>query len=146
MGKPIMTQRRGKGSPSFRAPSHHFYAVSKYRNLNVKDADMLRGQIVEFVDDPSRSTLLARISFDDDTTAIVPAAEGTMVGDPVQVGIKASLDIGSVLPLSAIPEGYPIFNIEAQPGDGGSFVRASGGVAYIVSKEGYRVQVKLPSR
>ncbi|MBI1973744.1 50S ribosomal protein L2 [Candidatus Micrarchaeota archaeon] len=146
MGKPLITQRRGKGSPSFRAPSHHFYAVSRYRSIDSHDAGMLRGEVTEFIDDPSRTTLLARFVFEDGTESLVPAAEGLLTGDIIEEGTNAQPSIGNIMPLSSIPEGYPIFNLEAHPGDGGSLVRSSGGIAYIVSKEANRVLVKLPSR
>ncbi|MBI4214731.1 50S ribosomal protein L2 [archaeon] len=146
MGKPLISQRRGKGSPSFRSPSHHFKAVASYRRLDEQEKEKIGGEIVEFIDDPSRSVLLARISFEDGTEALVPAAEGLFIGSVIQEGAMAKPDVGAVLPLSAIPEGFPVFNIELQPGDGGSMVRSSGSLAYVVSKETGKVLVKLPSR
>jgi large subunit ribosomal protein L2 len=106
---------------------------------------MLRAQVMDLVDDPARSCLLALLRYEDDVEVPLPAAEGLAVGDTIEEGSGAGMGLGSIMPLSEIPEGYPIFNIEAGFGDGGSAVRASGACAFVVSKAGGKVLVKLPS-
>jgi large subunit ribosomal protein L2 len=54
--------------------------------------------------------------------------------------------MGNIMPLYRVPDGAYIYNIERNPGDGGRFVKAPGSYANVVSKEGNRVLVKLPSR
>lgn len=142
MGKPLMSQRRGKGSPSFRAPSHRFKAEVKYRNA---DGGLRRLEVLQLVDDPARTCLLMLLKYDDGEELLLPAPELVAVGDVLEEGGEARCDIGSILPLAKIPEGFPVFNIEARWGDGGAFARASGSCAFVVSKTGSRVLVKMPS-
>jgi len=145
MGKPLITQRRGKGSPSFKARSTRFKADVSYRNHDEREKDLIRFEVLDLVDDPARSALLMKVRYDDGQVLLLPAAEGIMVGQVLEEGYNASLNIGNILPLEKIPEGYPVFNIETVIGDGGSLVRSSGSAAFIVSKTGGQVLVKLPS-
>lgn len=140
MGKPLIVQRRGKGSV-FSAPSHRFKAEVQYRNA---DGDR-KMTVLDFIDDPGRSALLMLSEYDDGKEILLPAAEGLTIGDIIEEGGNVSLNIGNILPLEKIPEGYPIFNIETKVGDGGSLVRASGNCAFIVSKTGDKILIKLPS-
>ena len=143
----MISQRRGKGKPTFRAPSHRFKARAKYRSYDEREkTGKVRGEVMGFVDDPGRSSVLMKVLYDDGKEEAIPAAEGVFVGDILEEGISASLNVGCVLPLQKIPEGYPIFNIEAKVGDGGKIVRGSGACAYVVTKEPSRVLVKLPSK
>ncbi len=144
MGKPLIHQRRGKGSPAFRAPSTRFKVEVGYRPLD--KTGLLRGEVVEFIDNPAHTALLMRVAYEDGTQSIIPAPEGIFIGDTVYYGETAPLSLGNTLPLKSIPEGFPVYNIETRVGDGGSLVRASGGVAYVSSKEGDVVYVKLPSK
>ncbi len=140
-----MSQRRGKGSPSFKARSTWFKAEVTYRTYDEKEKGLLRFEVMELVDDPARSALLMRVKYEDGSELMLPAPEGIMVGQVLEEGYNASLGVGSIVPLEKVPEGYPIFNIETEIGDGGSLVRSSGSVAYVVNKLGGRVMVKLPS-
>jgi len=145
MGKPLISQRRGKGSPSFKARSTRFKAEVEYRTYDEKEKGLLKFEIISLVDDPARSALLMEVKYEDGTVLFLPAPEGVMVGQVLEEGYNASLGIGNILPLEKIPEGYPIFNIETVIGDGGSLVRASGAIAYVVNKSGDQILVKLPS-
>jgi large subunit ribosomal protein L2 len=145
MGKPLISQRRGKGSPSFKARSTRFKAEVSYRNSDKRENDKITFEVISLVDDPARSALLMNVKYDDGTVLMLPAPEGVMVGEVLEEGYNARLSIGNILPLEKIPEGYPIFNIETVVGDGGSLVRSSGSVAFIVSKSGNQVMIKLPS-
>lgn len=140
MGKPLIVQRRGKGGV-FRAPSHRFKADVQYRNMDGKRTMT----ILDFVDDPARSTLLMLAKYGDGKEIMLPAAEGMVIGDVLEEGADVALNIGSILPLEKIPEGYPVFNIEASVGDGGSIARSSGSCAFVVNKTADKVLVKLPS-
>lgn len=142
MGKPIMSQRRGKGSPSFTAPSHRFKAVAKYRSSS---NELHRFEVIDLVDDPGRSCLLMLMKYDDGTEWMLPAPENIAVGDVLEEGANARVDIGNILPLDRIPEGFPIFNVETRLGDGGAFARGSGNCAFLVSKSNRQALVKMPS-
>ncbi len=142
MGRPLIHQRRGKGSPSFKAPSHRFKTRAKY--IHTKD-QTITGVVTDLIDDPSKSTIVMKIKWEDGKTTEYLAPEGIGIGDEVRQGPDAGIAIGNVLPLEAIPEGIPIFNIEGVPGNGGSLVRSSGATSYIVSKDSKFALVKLPS-
>jgi large subunit ribosomal protein L2 len=86
-----------------------------------------------------------KIKFEDiEVLSIAP--EGVKVGDMIQCGTQAEIKTGNVLPLSQIPDGTIIYNVESKPGDGGKFARSSGGAARVLSKFGDKVKVMLPSK
>jgi len=66
-------------------------------------------------------------------------------GDVIEAGESVELKPGNITTLKNIPEGVPVCNVEAQPGDGGKFARASGTFALVVSHEEDRVLVQMPS-
>ncbi len=147
MGKLLRQQRRGKGSPAYKCPSHRYKAELSHRTYNdAEKYSAVRGEVMEFVDDPGRSAVLAFVRFEDGDKRHILAAEGMAVGDRIDSGAKAALGLGNVIPLSQIPDGAFIYNIELHPGDGGKLVRAPGAYATVVSREKDHVFVKLPSR
>ena len=74
------------------------------------------------------------------------ATEGTSVGREVKfTASKADCDLGNIMPIGNIPEGYPIYNIEIKPGDGGKMVRAGGSGAYVISHDQRNTIIRLPS-
>ena len=147
MGKLLLQQRKGKGSPSFRRPSHRFKANVVLRPYDdIERSGVLRGTVKGFIDDPGHSAILMRCAFENGNQLILIAPEGIAVGSNVQSGANAELSIGSALPLSKIPDGTPIYNIEANPGDGGKFARGAGTACSVISHEAKVVLVRLPSK
>jgi large subunit ribosomal protein L2 len=147
MGKKLIQQRLGKGSPSFRRPSSRCKADVEYRSLDeFEKSGKLSGEVIGFVDDPARSALLMEVKFENNESNILIAPEGAMIGDRIEVGAVAEVRAGNVLPLNSIPEGMPVYNIEITPGDGGKLVRSSGTTAFVVSHEEGLVTVRLPSK
>jgi large subunit ribosomal protein L2 len=143
MGRRIQGQRRGRGTSTFRAPSHRYKGELSHKRT--EDADVLAGEVVDVEHDPARSAPVARVEFEDDDQRLVLASEGIGVGDTVEVGISANIEPGNTLPLAEIPEGVPVCNVERQPGDGGKFARASGVNADLVTHERDAAIVQLPS-
>jgi len=143
MGRRIQGQRRGRGGPTFRAPSHRYKAELSHRK--VEDGDVISGQVVDIEHDPARSAPIAAIEFEDGDQRLVLAPEGIGIGDELQVGVSAEIAPGNTLPLAEIPEGVPVCNVERQPGDGGKFARASGVNAQLISHDRKIAVVKLPS-
>jgi large subunit ribosomal protein L2 len=143
MGRRIQGQRRGRGSSTFRAPSHRYKAELSHKRT--EDDDVLAGEVVDVEHDPARSAPVARVQFEDDDERLVLASEGVGVGDTLEVGISASIEEGNTLPLAEIPEGVPVCNVERQPGDGGKFARAGGVNADLVTHERDAAVVQLPS-
>ena len=146
MGKRIIPQRRGKGSPTFKAASHKRLEPIKYRKISNEEFNShFEGEIVELMHEPGRGSPLARVKFFDGLQKLILPAEGVSVGSKIYYGATADITEGNVLPLEAIPIRTPIFNIELRKGDGGKLVRASGGFAIVDSKDEKWVIVKLPS-
>jgi large subunit ribosomal protein L2 len=143
MGRRIQGQRRGRGTPTFRAPSHRYKADLSHRN--VEDADVVAGTVVDVEHDPARSAPVVAVEFEDGDRRLVLAPEGVGVGDEIQVGVSAAIEPGNTLPLAEIPEGVPVCNVEANPGDGGKFARASGVNAQLLTHERNVAVVQLPS-
>jgi large subunit ribosomal protein L2 len=81
---------------------------------------------------------------EDGTTHTLLAHEGLSIGAQIQFTTKSVIKPGNIVPLDAIPEGTPIYNIETSPGDGGKLVRSAGTYASVVS-HGDGVIIKLPS-
>ncbi len=145
MGKSLIQQRRGKGSTTFRAPSHRYRGAVRYPPLNYTKEGTIAGKVVEILHDPGRSAPVARVRFKDGVEKLIIAPEGLLVGQDVYVGPEAPIASGNSLPLAKIPEGTYVYDIEGRPGDGGKYVRAGGTYALVVSRERNRVMVQLPS-
>jgi large subunit ribosomal protein L2 len=152
MGRRIQGQRRGRGSPTFRAPSHRY--KSDLSHKHAEDEDTVSGTVVDIEHDPARSAPVAAVEFDDGGAQsdsgdgerrLVLVPEGVTVGDTLQVGVSAEIKPGNTLPLAEIPEGVPICNVESQPGDGGKFARASGTNAQLLTHDRDVAVVTLPS-
>jgi len=101
MGRRIQGQRRGRGGPTFRAPSHRYKAELSHKKL--EDVDTVSGEIVGIEHDPARSAPLAEIEFEDDDRRLVLAPEGVRVGETIQVGVSAEIKPGNTLPLARSP-------------------------------------------
>jgi large subunit ribosomal protein L2 len=143
MGRRIQGQKRGHGSPAFRAPSHRYKANLEHRKN--EDRDTVSGTVVGIEHDPARSAPVADVEFEDGDRRMVLAPEGITVGETLQVGVSAEIKPGNTLPLAEIPEGVPVCNVERQAGDGGKFARASGTSATLLSHDRRVAVVKLPS-
>ncbi|MFH1174672.1 MAG: 50S ribosomal protein L2 [archaeon] len=139
MGKNLIQQARGKGGPTYRAPSFRFKGAAKvqhaFETMKVLDLVLCQGH----------SAPLAFVQYGDGSRGYVIAGEGIRVGDELGSAQTETVQTGTVLCLRDIPEGTAIFNIEATPGDGGRFVRASGTTARITNKTPKQVTVKLTS-
>ncbi|OIB59165.1 50S ribosomal protein L2 [Natrialba sp. SSL1] len=143
MGRRILGQRRGRGTSTFRAPSHRYKA--KLDHKKEEDDDVIRGTVVDIEHDPARSAPVAAVEFEDDDQRLVLAPEGISVGEELQVGVSAEIKAGNTLPLAEIPEGVPVCNVEANPGDGGKFARSSGVNADLITHDRNAAVIQLPS-
>jgi len=139
MGRPLTSQKRGKGHPRYLAPSHHFKTEAHYA------PGSRAGKVIDIVDDPARTGVIMRVRWDDGRQDLYLAPEGILVKDPITQG-EGGITIGNILQLTNVPEGVPIFNIENRPGDGGRVARASGASAYIIARKGTEVMIRLPSK
>ena len=146
MGKRIRVQRRGRGSPTFRASTHKRVAPVHYPPMSAKEQEgVIQGQVMDIIHDPGRGSPMASIRLETGETYYSVVPEGVYEGQPTQIGGEASVEIGNVLPLGKIPEGIMVCNIELSPGDGGKLARSSGAYATVVGHTPDGTIVKLPS-
>lgn len=143
MGKRLKQQRRGKGSNAYRKPPNTFKADVAFRGVS---QGRVLGEVVEFIDDPGHSAPLMRIRYDNREETMLLAPEGIKVGDKIQEGSEATLGLGNILPISRIPEGMSVYNVEVVPGDGGRLARAAGNFATVVSHLGGTTTILMPSK
>jgi len=146
MGKNIIQQKRGKGSLTYRAPSHRYKGKLTHRPNDELEKNVVKGKVVDLLHCPGHGAPVASVEFENKEKILMAAPENIKVGDTVASGNNAPLLPGNTLPLKNIPTGTFIYNIEAQPGDGGKFVRAAGTFARVVLKLGDTVNVELPSK
>ncbi len=142
MGKNLIQQKRGKGSPTYRAPSFRYRGRAKYTGYSKKE---MNGVVIDILHCQGHSAPLAKVKYDNGDEVLVQAPEEIKVGDTISNGENVDIKTGNVLPLKNIPEGVAIYNIESNQGDGGKFARASGASAKIVTKMKDKVVVLLPS-
>jgi large subunit ribosomal protein L2 len=105
----------------------------------------VKGTVIDIEHDPARHTPIALVKLEDGSRMYMLITEGIGVNDEVSWGPEGEVRNGNTLPLSAIPTGAYVCNIEARPNDGGKFVRASGVQAIVVDKTAERVGVQMPS-
>ena len=95
--------------------------------------------------DPNRSAFIALVQYEDGQKSYIIAPHGLKVGDTIVSGAAADIKPGNALPLSAIPTGTFIHNVELYPGKGGQLARAAGNQAQLMAKENGMALLRLPS-
>ncbi|MAG38812.1 50S ribosomal protein L2 [Candidatus Woesearchaeota archaeon] len=138
MGKNLIQQKRGKGSPTYKVNS--FQYLGKASQLS-----QAKGKVIDIQNSTGHSAPLLLVKYENREKKLVIGVEGIRVGDILEKGEKAKLKTGNSIVLKEIPVGTPICNIEGIPGDGGKFARTSGSVARIVGKTKNGILVKFPS-
>lgn len=129
----ITTRHQGGGVKQF------------YRLVNFQLAPGTVATIEHIEYDPNRSARIARIKDQHGLYHYVLAETGMRVGQQISSGADVAVENGNRMPLSAIPTGTLIHNIEFQPGKGGQAVRTAGAKAQLLAKEGDYAQVRMPS-
>lgn len=118
----------------------------KYRVIDFKrDKFDVPGVVVAIEYDPNRSARIALIQYADGEKRYIIAPNGLRVGDRVMSGPNAEIRVGNALPLSKIPIGTQIHNVELTPGKGGQLARSAGQSAQLVAREGDYATLRLPS-
>jgi large subunit ribosomal protein L2 len=141
MGKRLISQRRGRGTHTFKAKLDGVKAAY----VQQKDTEMLKGEVVDLIKDTGRNAILADIKFIDGRQQYIVAPEGIRVGQKIQQGVGAEILVGNIAALSELPEGCPVFAIERSIGDGGSLVKSSGSYALLMAKDARKGTLKMPS-
>ena len=119
----------------------------KYRIIDYKrnSKDGIPAKVIGIEYDPNRTANIALICYADGVKSYILAPEGLTDGMTVVSGPDAEAKLGNCLPLSSIPIGAQVHNIELMPGRGGQMVRAAGGSAQMMAKEGKYATLRLPS-
>ena len=118
----------------------------KYRIIDFKRRkDGVPGTVVGIEYDPNRTANIALISYADGEKTYILAPQGLKDGMKIMNGPEAEVRIGNCLPLSLIPVGTMVHNIELYPGKGGQLVRSAGNGAQLMAKEGKYATLRLPS-
>ena len=118
----------------------------KYRIIDFKRNKLdIPAKVATIEYDPNRSAFIALLNYADGEKRYILAPLGLNVGDTVISSANADIKPGNALPISAIPVGTLIHNLEIKPGRGGQMVRSAGMSAQLMAKEGQYAQVRLPS-
>ena len=118
----------------------------RYRLIDFRrEKDGVAAKVAAIEYDPNRSARIALLYYRDGEKRYILAPVGLAVGDTVMSGEGADIKPGNTLPLSGIPLGTMIHNIELKSGKGGQLVRSAGAAAQLMAKEGSYASVKLPS-
>ena len=118
----------------------------KYRIIDFKrNKDGMNATVLTIEYDPNRTANIALIQYEDGVKSYIIAPNGLKVGDTVISSASADIKPGNTLPISNIPVGTIIHNIELAPGKGAQLVRSAGNSAQLMAKEGKYAQVRLPS-
>jgi len=121
-------------------------AKRRYRQIDFKrNKDGVPAKVATIEYDPNRSASIALLSYADGEKRYILAPQGLRVGAEVQSGDGADITPGSALPLSRIPTGTVVHNVELTPGQGGRLGRSAGSAIQVVAKEGPMVSLRLPS-
>ena len=117
----------------------------KYRIIDFKRDKMGAATVLTLEYDPNRSAHIALVQYEDGEKRYILAPVGLKVGDVVSAGPDADIKAGNALPLTNIPTGTFVHNVELYPGRGGQLARAAGNAAQLMAKEGVYALLRLPS-
>ena len=118
----------------------------KYRIIDYKrNKDGVPATVKSIQYDPNRSAYIALLAYADGEKRYILAPVGLNVGDKVVSGAGADIKVGNTLPLTDIPVGTVIHNIEMKPGRGGQIARGAGASAQLMAREGDYATIKMPS-
>lgn len=150
-GRVIRSQRKSGGI--FRSHTHLNKNPAKLRNYDYAERNgYIRGIVKEIIHDAGRGAPLALVAFRDPyrykiRTETFIATEGMYTGQFVYCGKRSALNVGNVLPLSSLPEGTIVCNVEEKAGDRGTLARTSGNYVTIIGHDadGKVTRIRMPS-
>ncbi len=118
----------------------------KYRIIDFKrDLDNVPAKVLEVQYDPNRTCHIALLQYQNGEKRYMLAPLGLKAGDEVESGQKVEPKVGNAMPLSSIPVGMEVHNIEMNPGQGGKLCRSAGGATRLMAREGAWATLLLPS-
>lgn len=145
--KRILPKRAGRGSAGHLAVRHQGGRHKRFLRIIdfARDKRGIVGRVESLEYDPNRNAQLARLLYEDGERRYILAPVGLSIADKVEAGENVAVRAGNALPLSKIPVGTAVHNIQLRPGKGGQIVRSGAGSAMIQRREDKMVLVKLPS-
>ena len=152
-GKPVKALTEGKKKTGGRNNMGHVTSrgiagghKQRYRIVDFKRRKWDMPATVERLEyDPNRSAFIALITYEDGTQTYILAPQRLAVGDKVVAGARVDVKPGNAMPLSAMPVGTIVHNIEMKPGKGGQIARSAGTYAQLVGRDRGLVIVRLGS-
>jgi large subunit ribosomal protein L2 len=118
----------------------------RYRIIDFKrDKHGVPAKVFSIEYDPNRSSRIALLHYADGEKRYILAPEGLKIGDKVTSGSGSEINVGNTLPLSEMPLGSFVHNVELKPGKGGQLGRSAGASLQLMAKEGAHAQLKMPS-
>ncbi|MBB2205071.1 50S ribosomal protein L2 [Gluconacetobacter takamatsuzukensis] len=152
-GKPVKALTEGKNKSGGR--NNHGRITSRfiggghkqsYRFVDFKRRKFdVAGTVERLEYDPNRTAFIALVKYEDGELAYILAPQRVKVGDQVVSGARVDIKPGNAMPLSAIPVGTIVHNIELKPGAGGKIARSAGTYCQLVGKDAGYAQIKLQS-
>lgn len=132
----------GRVTSRHRGGGHkRFYRIIDFK----RDKIGMDAKVVAIEYDPNRSARIALLQYVDGEKRYIIAPDSVKVGDTLQSGPDAEIKAGNSMPLSNIPAGTFVHNIELRPGKGAQLARSAGMAVQLMAKEGKFAQLKLPS-
>lgn len=118
----------------------------RYRLIDFKrNKHNIKGKVASIEYDPNRNARIALLHYEDGEKRYILHPNTLAIGTIVTSGISVPIEVGNALPLSNIPLGTAVHNVELTAGKGGQIVRAAGTYAQVVAKDGNFITLKLPS-
>jgi large subunit ribosomal protein L2 len=145
----IVSRRQHAGRNSYGRVTVRHRGGGNRRNIRLIEFKRTKFNVLATVSaieyDPNRTARLALLIYQDGVKSYIIAPVGLKVGDSVVASAQAEIRTGNSMPLSNIPVGTMIHNVELKVGKGGQLVRSAGSSAQVLAKEGEYAQVRLPS-
>ena len=142
----VLKKNAGRNNSGKITVRHHRGGSRKYRVIDFKRNKVdMEATVIGIEYDPNRTANIALIEYEDGERAYIIAPLGLTDGDKVISSEKADIKPGNCMPISAIPVGTMIYNIELHKGKGAQFVRSAGMSAQLMAKEGKYAHVRMPS-
>jgi large subunit ribosomal protein L2 len=142
-----LTKSGGRNSNGRKTSRHRGGGAKRlYRRIDFKRRkDGVPAQVAHIEYDPNRSAYIALLHYADGEKRYILAPQRLRVGMTVQSGERAEIRVGNSLPLTNMPPGTVVHNVELTPGRGGQMARAAGAGVQLLAKEGDYVTLRLPS-
>lgn len=144
--KNILKKNSGRNNSGKVTVRHQGGRQKRYfRTIDFKREKTLPAVVVAIEYDPNRTCDVALVQYTDGEQRYILAPEGLLVGSKIAVGENVDITVGNTLPLSSMPVGTFVHNVELTPGKGGQLARGAGVFAVVAAKEGGYAHLRMPS-